>query len=483
MHFSLIAKILGMLLMLFGTIATMLPIMVSLYYADGSVVAFAQSFVYMFVLGFIMWASNYRSRGGLSTRDGFLLVTLFWAVLGSAGSLPLIFGSTQLSVVDAVFESISGLTATGASVISGLDALPQSILFYRQLLHWMGGMGIIVLAMALLPMLGVGGMQLYRAEAPGPVKDTKLVPRLAETAKALWIIYLALTVTCAAAFWLAGMSLFDAIAHSFSTIAIGGFSTHDASFGYFDSRAIEFVGILFMFLAGVNFALHFVAWRGRSLSHYLRDSELKFYLLILLVVSTVTISVLNLFEVYPTVFETFIKGLFHVVSFSTTTGFSTGGVNDWPIFLPYLLVYIGMVGACAGSTSGGIKVIRVLLFFKQGLREITRLIHPHAVIPIKLGRVPVRDSVTDAVWGFFAVYIASIMVMMLALVATGVDLITAFSAVAACINNLGIGIAGVAGGFGVLTDSAKWILSFAMLFGRLELFTLIVLFTPMFWRR
>ena len=470
--------------MLFSAIGNLPPIIVSLFYNDGMMTPFVESFFAVFTVGFVMWLVTFRTRTELGTRDGFLIVTLFWAVLGTAGSLPFILSSSvELSVTDAVFESLSGLTTTGATVISGLDSLPKSILFYRQQLQWLGGMGIIVLAMALLPMLGIGGMQLYRAESPGPVKDNKLVPRLAETAKALWTIYVSLTLACAAAYWAAGMSGFDAITHSFSTIAIGGFSTHDASMAFFDSSAIESIAILFMFIAGINFALHFTAWQRGRIDHYLRDPEFLFYSFILLAVSLVTIAVLLRFEVYPTVSETIVNGLFQVVSFATTTGFATSQFNEWPIFLPYLLMYAAIIGACAGSTGGGMKVIRILLIFKQGLREVQRLIHPHAVIPIKLGRGPVQDSVVEAVWGFFAVYVMAFMLMLLALLATGLDIVTAFSAVGACINNLGPGLGSVTQTYGSLPDAAKWILCFAMLLGRLEVFTLLVLFTPMFWRR
>lgn len=484
MHASIIVKILGILLMLFSVLGNLPPLIVSFIYDDGMARVFTSSLSIIFGIGFLMWLSTIRSRSELGTRDGFLVVTLFWAVLGTAGSLPFIFSSAvELSVTDAVFESLSGLTTTGATVISGLDSLPKSILFYRQQLQWLGGMGIIVLAMALLPMLGIGGMQLYRAESPGPVKDNKLVPRLAETAKALWYIYLTLTVVCALAYWIVGMSLFDAISHSFTTVAIGGFSTHDLSLGYFDNSAVELVAIVFMFIAGVNFALHFTAWQRRRIGHYLGDPEFQFYMFILLAVSVVTVSVLYFSDVYSSLFESAIKGVFQVVSMATTTGFATAEFNSWPLFLPYLLMYAAIIGACAGSTGGGMKVIRILLIFKQGIREVQRLIHPRAVIPIKLGSQPVPDRIVESVWGFFAVYVMAFMVMLLALLATGLDIITAFSAVGACINNLGPGLANVAVTYGDLPSTAKWILCFAMLLGRLEVFTLLVLFTPMFWKR
>ena len=484
MHASIILKILGTLLMLFSILANVLPLLVSVVYQDGMHTSFLSSTLIIFSTGSIFFLLTRKSKRELGIRDGFLVVTLFWAVLGIAGCLPFVFSSAlDLSITDAVFESLSGLTTTGATVISGLDSLPKSILFYRQQLQWLGGMGIIVLAISLLPMLGIGGMQLYRAESPGPIKDNKLLPRLAETAKALWYIYLTLTAVCAVSYWVAGMDIFDAVSHSFATIAIGGFSTYDQSIGHFENSAIEFVAIIFMFISGVNFAMHFTAWQNRSVRHYLGDPEFLFYSFILLIVSVVTITVLYFSEIYIGFFEVTIKGLFQVVSFATTTGFTTADFNAWPLFLPYVLLYAAIIGACAGSTGGGMKVIRILLIFKQGFREVQRLIHPKAVIPVKLGRNPVPDRIIESVWGFFAVYVMAFMVMLLALLGTGLDIITAFSAVGACINNLGPGLAGVSETYGSLPDQAKWILCFAMLLGRLEIFTLLVLFTPMFWRR
>lgn len=469
--------------MFFSVLGNIPPILVSFVYDDGTTSAFLTSFLIIFAMGFSMWVPTARSRQELSNRDGFLIVTLFWTVLSTVACLPFVFSpALELTVTDAVFEAFSGLTTTGATVISGLDDLPKSILFYRQLLQWFGGMGIIVLAVALLPMLGIGGMQLYRAESPGPVKDNKLVPRLAETAKALWYIYLTLTIACALAYWIAGMNLFDAIGHSFTTIAIGGFSTHDASMGYFDSPAIDLVAIVFMFIAGINFALHFTAWRRHDGRHYLADPEFLFYTFILVSLSIVTVSVLYFSDIYIGLFDSFIKGVFQVVSIATTTGFTTADFSSWPLFLPYMLLYAAIIGACAGSTGGGMKVIRILLIFKQGFREVQRLIHPRAVIPIKLGRNPVSDRIIESVWGFFAVYVMAFMALLLALLATGLDIMTAFSAVGACINNLGPGLATVAETYGHLPATAKWILCFAMLLGRLEVFTLLVLFTPMFWR-
>ena len=484
MHPPIIFKILGILLILFSILGNIPPILVSIQYDDGMMMAFVYSLLIIGSSGLVLLLFTARTRKELGTKDGFLVVTLFWAVLGTAGCLPFLLSSAvELSITDAVFESLSGLTTTGATVISGLDSLPKSILFYRQLLQWLGGLGIIVLAMALLPMLGVGGMQLYRAESPGPIKDRKLVPRLAETAKALWYIYFSLTIACAIAYWIAGMEPFDAVSHSLSTVSIGGFSTHDASLAYFENSAVDGVAIIFMFIAGVNFALHFTAWQRRTGRQYLLDPEFLFYSFILITISIVTVFVLYFSEVYVSASESVMKGIFQVVSIATTTGFTTADFSSWPLFLPYLLLYAAIIGACAGSTGGGMKMIRILLIFKQGFREVQRLIHPKAIIPIKLGGNVVSDRVIEAVWGFFAVYVMAFMVMLLALLATGLDIITAFSAVGACINNLGPGLADVAETYGHLPVMAKWILCFAMLLGRLEVFTLLVLFTPMFWRR
>ena len=334
------------------------------------------------------------------------------------------------------FESISGLTTTGATVLTNIDAMSRAILFYRQQLQWLGGMGIIVLAVAILPVLGIGGMQLYRTEAPGPVKDRKLTPRIAETAKTLWYLYLGLTIACALAYWTVGMTPFDAITHSFATVAIGGFSTHDASIGWFNNPAIEGVAIFFMLVSGINFTMHYLAWHNRSFLMYFSDPEMRGYLLMLMGVCLLTVPVLFYNDVYDGM-EAARYGIFEVVSVATTTGFSTADFSHWPTFLPLLLFLTSFAGGCAGSTAGGMKVIRVLLIFKQGSRELKRLIHPDAIFSIKLGCKPVDDKVADAVWGFFSAYVFLFIVMYLALLATGLDITTVFSTVASCMNNLG----------------------------------------------
>jgi trk system potassium uptake protein TrkH len=378
---------------------------------------------------------------------------------------------------------MSGLTTTGATILTGLDDLPKSILYYRQQLQWLGGMGIIVLAVAVLPMLGVGGMQLYRAETPGPVKDNKLTPRITETAKALWYVYAAFTVTCMLGYMAAGMGWFDALCHAFSTVAIGGFSTHDLSIGYFNSTAVDLVAIFFMFAAGINFSLHFFAWRYISIRHYSKDPEFRAYAGMLLAVSVVVIAVLLQHRHFDAPGQTLIKGVFQAVSIATTTGFTTDNFSAWPTVLPVLLIFASFIGGCAGSTAGGIKVIRWLLIYKQGMREIVRLVHPSAEIPVKLGNTAVQFRVVDAVWGFFSIYVVVFVVMLLIMMATGLDQVTAFSAVAATLNNLGPGLGDVSSGFMSLSDTAKWISVAGMLLGRLEIFTLLVLITPTFWRR
>ena len=482
MQLLAIQRILGLLLALFSL--TMLPpAALAWWFQDGALRSFLAAFLFILAIGLLLWLPVRKFKRDVRLRDGFLIVVGFWITLGLSGSAPLFLDQDlNLSLTDSVFESISGLTTTGATVITGIDLLPPSILFYRQMLQWLGGMGIIVLAVAILPMLGIGGMQLYRAETPGPVKDSKLTPRITETAKALWYIYLSLTIFCALAYWGAGMSGFDAISHSFSTVAIGGFSTHDASLGYFDNPLIEGIAVIFMTISGVNFALHFTAFRSRNPKTYFADAEFKTYLSLLCAVAAITSTYLYFSETFTNPISALRHGIFQTVSISTTTGFTTSGYYVWPSFLPVLLLFASFVGGCAGSTGGGLKVIRVLLLVKQGFREIVRLIHPNAQVPIKVGGSFMPYRVVDAIWGFFAVYVATFCIMLLALMATGLDQITAFSAVAACINNLGPGLGQVGLHYGDISNTAKWILSLAMLLGRLEIFTLLVVLTPSFWR-
>ena len=482
MQLFAVQRILGLLLTLFS-LTLLPPIGVSLWLADGASGAFIGAFGLILAGGLALWYPTRRVRRELRLRDGFIVVVLFWVGLTLSGAVPFILADNpRMSITDSVFESVSGLTTTGATVIVGIDQLPESIAFYRQMLQWLGGMGIIVLAVAILPMLGIGGMQLYRAETPGSMKGNKLTPRITETAKALWYIYLGLTIACASAYWLAGMTPFDALAHSFSTVSIGGFSTHDANMGYFDSPLIELVALIFMTVAGVNFTLHFSACRARSIKPYKLDSEVKVYLGLLVIISLVTSAYLYASGVFESFIDALEHGVFQSVSISTTTGFTTSGYYTWPSFLPVMLLFASFVGGCAGSTGGGLKVIRVILLYKQGIREIIRLIHPNAQVPIKIGSTVLSGRVVEAVWGFFASYVAVFSIALLLLMATGLDQITAFSAVAACLNNLGPGLGDVGAHYGAISDMAKWVLSLTMILGRLEIFTLLVLLSPAFWR-
>ena len=458
------------------------PWLFSLLFDDHAAVVFEQAFVYTFFTGFALWLILRKYTTELSIKDGFVVTVLFYLSLGTFGAIPFLPDEgIGLSPVNAIFESFSGITTTGATVLTGIDELPPSILYYRQQLQWLGGMGIIVLAVAILPMLGVGGMQLYRAEAPGPVKDSKLTPRIRQTAMALWWIYLGLTMMCGFAYWIAGMPWFDALCHSFSTVAIGGFSTHDDSIGFFNSPLIELVAILFMVISGINFGLHYFAFKERTIGHYIADSEVRFYLTLLFAGTVITFVVLFFFTHTYGFLASARYSLFEVVSIFTTTGFSTAHFDTWPNMLPYFIFYGSFVGGCAASTGGGMKVIRVMLLCKQGLREIYRLIHPNAIFPIKLNHATIQNSIVDAVWGFFAIYVIVYIFMMLALLAVDLDFVTAFFAVGACLNNLGPGLGEVADHYGNISATAKLLLCLTMLLGRLEIFTLLVLFTPMFW--
>ena len=481
MHLTVILRITGTLLTLFS-FSFLLPAAVALFFAERTLTTFLSAFAITLISGLVLWLPL-RGKRELRGGDGFLVTALFYLGLGVFGATPFWLGDAlQLSFTDAVFESISGLTTTGATTIVGLDQLPKSLLIYRQMLQWMGGMGIIVLAVAIYPMLGIGGMQLYRTESAGPMKDNKLTPRITETAKALWYLYIGLTAACALAYWYAGMSGFDAIAHSFSTVSIGGFSTHDSSMGYFDSGAVEAVAIIFMTLSGINFALHFLVWRRRNPLHYFQDVEVRVYLFVLALVAIIVCAILWW---HPGSTDDALRdGIFQAVSITTTTGFTTSNFAAWPSVAPILLLFAAFAGGCAGSTAGGIKMIRVLMIYLQGMREVKRLIHPNGVFSIKLGRESVPDRRVDAVWSFFSVYVFFFLLSVCTLmIMSDMDFITAFSAVGACLNNLGPGLGDVAVNYNSITADVKWVLMFNMVLGRLEIFTLLVLLTPAYWRR
>jgi len=463
MYSNTVLKILGFLLVIFS-VTHLTPLLVSLIYSDDNSRPFVISFSVTLITGLCLWLPARKEKRDLRYRDGFLVVVLFWTVLATFGSLPFILSTADsLSITDAFFESMSGLTTTGGTIFTNLDQQPQSTLYYRQQLQWLGGMGIVVLAVAIMPMLGIGGMQLYRAETPGPMKDKKLTPRITESAKALWYIYLGLTVLCMIGYLLAGMPLFDAICHAFSTVAIGGFSTHDQSLGFFNSTAVEAVAMIFMLIASANFSLHFLTWKNRSLKPYLKDSEYRFFLITLAVIGLLLVVWVVTQNVYPNRYDAAWQGVFHLISIVTTTGYTSSGFAWWPGALPVLLVLMSFMG-------------------KQGKNEITRLIHPNAVLSIKLGDQVISDKIIATVTAFFSMYILCYAVTGFALSMVGLDWITAFSAAAACLNNLGPGLGGVTDNYANINDAAKWILSFTMLLGRLELFTLLVLFTGTFWR-
>jgi trk system potassium uptake protein len=482
MQYRTIVRILGLLVALFSV--TMIPpAIVSLIFQDGSGLPFIMAFVLCLITGLLIWYPNRRFRKDLRAKEGFLIVVLFWTVLASFGALPfLLLEQPEMSATDAFFEAFSGLTTTGATVIEGIDYLPKAVQFYRQQLQWFGGMGIIVLAVAILPLLGVGGMQLYRAETPGPVKDSKMTPRIADTAKHLWYIYFSITIACSIAYWLAGMSWFDAICHSFSTVAIGGFSTYDASLGQFDSVFVNLVCVVFLWIAALNFALHYAAVNGRTLKGYLYDPELRVFFIIqiaLVLICFVTLIEYSWFEDAGIALD---QALLQSVSMSTTAGFATTDFAHWPAFLPIMLIFSSFIGGCAGSTGGGLKVIRVFLLYLQGKREVNRLIHPKAIYSVKVGGRALPDRVVEAVWGFFSAYAMIFVIIMVCLIGTGMDDVSAFTATAATLNNLGPGLGSVAGTYADVSDSGKWLLVLAMLFGRLEVFSLLVLFSPTFWR-
>lgn len=482
MHYRAIVRILGLLVALFS-VTMVPPALISLMFEDGSGLPFIIAFLLCVGTGMMMWYPNRYHRKELRAKEGFLIVALFWTVLASFGAIPFILlEQPSMTVTDAFFESFSGLTTTGATVIEGIEFLPHSIQFYRQQLQWLGGMGIIVLAVAILPILGVGGMQLYRAETPGPVKDSKMTPRIADTAKHLWYIYLSLTIACMVAYWLAGMNWFDAICHSFATVAIGGFSTHDASLGYFDSPMVNVICSVFLLIAALNFSLHYAAVSSRSLKGYLRDPEFKAFLFIQFTLIMICFLVLTLSGYYTSAEEALDQAMIQAVSISTTAGFATTDFSSWPAFLPILLIFSSFIGGCASSTGGGLKVVRVLLLFLQGKREVDRLIHPKAVYSVKLGERAMPDRVVEAVWGFFSAYAIVFVVIMIGMIATGLDNISAFTATAASLNNLGPGLGSVAGTYSEVSDGGKWLLVLAMVFGRLEVFSLLVLFSPTFWR-
>ena len=463
----------------------LIPLAVAFFADEDALDAYDLAFLVTAASGAALWLGARRFSRELQPRDGFLLVTLVWTVLPAFGALPLLLHIDGLTFTDAYFEAMSGLTTTGATVLSGLDHLPLSVNVWRCLLQWIGGMGIIVLAVAILPLLGVGGSQVFKAETAGPLKETKLTPRIADTAKLLYAIYFGLSVLCLLAYRVAGMNWVDAFMHMCSTMGIGGFSSHDASFAYWNSPRIEAVAVVFMTLAGINFALHFAAWRSRSPLVYLRDPEARAFVLVLLLAVAAVCIFLATEEIYPDWTTALRYALFNGVSIVTTTGYANTDYGQWPIFAPVLMLFLAGFATCAGSTGGGVKMIRALILLKQARREFVRILHPRSISPITVGGRVIENQVIFAVLAFMLIYGASITWLTFVLLLSGLDVVSAFTAVVACLNNIGPGLnkVGPAGNYSGLDEFQTWVCSFAMVIGRLELMSVLVLFTPAFWRK
>ncbi|MGY6278095.1 TrkH family potassium uptake protein [Methylomonas sp. MgM2] len=482
-RFCTLSFVLGLILMVFG-LSYLLPVLTALVYDDGMAQNFLDGMSINIGTGALLAGITVRWRGELKNRDGYLLVAFFWGLMASAATLPLMWGIPNLSFTDAFFESMSGFTTTGATVLVGLDHLAPSLNLWRHELNWIGGLGIIVLAVAVLPLLGVGGMQLYKAEIAGPIKDGKITPRITETARLLWLVYAGITLLCILSLKLAGMSWFDAICHAFATLALGGFSTHDASVGYFDSVAIELVLTVFMLISAINFATHYTVLFRRSLRPYSADPETMPMLGLIAVSILVCTVYLDYFAAYDDFFISLRHVTFNLVSIATDCGFVSVDYDRWPPFVPWWMLYLSCVTACTGSTGGGIKLFRTLLLWKQACREMFSMLHPHAIHPVRIGDTQVANKIVFAVLAFIFLYFISVVVMTFTLIFAGLEPISALSAIIACINNAGPGLhqVGPATNFGGLSDFQTWVCAMAMLLGRLEVFTLIVLCTPSFWK-
>jgi len=480
-----VLNILGFIILIFASLM-LFPIAISLYLDDRVVWNFVIGMLIAGSIGFLMWACTRKAfhEKELRNRDGFLLSALTWMVLPAIATIPLMLSIPGLSFTDAYFETMSGLTTTGATVISNLDQLPGSLNVWRAFLVWLGGMGVVVLAVAILPMLGVGGSQAFKAETPGPMKDAKLTPRIAQTAKGLWLVYALITAACTFSLWAVGMPFLDSLIHTFSIMGLGGFSSHDASFGFFDSAPMEAVAIVFMLLAAINFSTHFLAFSGRSLQAYVKDQEAHMVWFVMVVSVILVAYFLWAHQVYPDFLTALRHAAFNVVSIATTTGLATQDYNLWPTFAPVLMIFLSCFATAAGSTGGGIKMIRAQLLVKHCFSELNRLVHPKSPMVVKLNGVVYEPSVIDSIFAFLFLYGASIIFCALLMLASGCDIVTALSAVVASINNMGPGLnlVGPATTFAVLTDFQTWICTLAMLLGRLELFTMVVIFTRAFWR-
>ncbi|MGH8669621.1 MAG: TrkH family potassium uptake protein [Burkholderiales bacterium] len=481
---AVVANLLAVVLMFFAA-AMILPLGMSLVLGDRAELVHAEALFFTGLAGGLLWMLTRHARSELQTRDGFVFVVLVWTVLPAFATLPLLGYLHGLTFTDAYFETMSGLTATGATVLSSLDAMPTSLHIWRALLQWFGGMGVIVLAVAILPLLGIGGRQILRAETPGPMKERQLTPRIAQTAKGLWYVYVLLTVLCVTGYYLAGMQPADAFIHAFSTVSLGGFSSHDASFAFFQSSAVEAVAMAFMLVAGINFGTHFIALRRVSLGPYMVDPEMRAFLLVVAGSVVLVGGYLFLHGAYEDFWVALRYAAFNVVSAATTTGYATVDYNAWPQFAPLFMILLCAFCTCSLSAGGGIKMMRALVLFQTAFRELGRMVHPRAMLPVKLGGQVVEDHIIFAVLGYMLVYGVTLTAITMLLVATGIDFLTAFSAASACINNLGpgLGFVGPAGSYALLNNFQTWICTAAMLLGRLELITVFVVLTPAFWRR
>jgi len=483
MQYKTILRLLGLLLLLFSP-SMLIPLIINALFHEDVWLPFIGTFILSSGIGGTLWFCFRMHQQELKIRDGFLIVVIFWFSLSVIASLPFLFAMNQpQNITNALFEAVSGMTTSGASIIQHIDSLPRALLYYRQQLQFIGGIGIVVLAVAIAPILGVGGMQLYRAETPGPMKDAKLTPRITQTAKALWSIYVLLTLLCALSYWLCGMNWFDALGESFGTVSTGGFSMHSTSFAYYHNDTIQLVASLFMLLGGTNFALHFIAFQKRSLKGYCHDEEFRCYLGILIFTSCIIAYTLIKHQAFHIDFHTIITSVFTVISFATTTGFELDPVASWPTFVPLLIVILMMIGGSAASTSGGIKVLRALLIYKQSRRELKRLLHPQAIIPIKLGQQSLSEAVLQSMWGYISVFIAMYLLFMLIFMALGHDLPSSFAAITAGLTNSGSGLGNLSITFQTLDLPSKWLLIFTMLIGRLEIFSILILFTRQFWQK
>lgn len=483
-HFLSVANLLGKIIAVFA-LTMLIPYGIAIWSDDGSSTIFSDSILFTFISGIVISLITLPYKKELQIRDGFLLVVLVWLLLPCFGMLPLLNYFPELSIAKAYYEATSGLTATGGTVLTGLDTLPYSINLWRGEMVWLGGMGLIVLAVAILPMLGVGGRQLFKAEIPGPMKEAKLTPRIAETAKGLWLVYLVLTIACLIAYKLAGMNWFDAIMHAFTTLGLGGFSSHDASYGYWNSPLIEFVAMVFMLISGINYATHFLVWRAKSFSSYQNDPEIRPYIYIVLSSCIFLAVYLWLMGVYDDPLHALRYAAFNTISVATTAGYSNTDYSLWPIFAPLWMLFLSGFCTSSGSTGGGIKMIRVRILYRQFFREMITIMHPQAISPVKLGRNIISNQIIFAVLVFLFVYLSSIILITLLLTLSGLDEMTAFSAAVASFNNLGPGLnqIGPATTYASLSDFQIWICSFSMLLGRLEFYTLLIVFTAAFWRK